>query len=70
MLSKYKPIDFKKAIIITENAYLEGQLDKEGLDKVINFYASICRGVIAAGDIDYAEKDKDKASINVQYLCS
>lgn len=61
MLSGNDSLDFRKAVYITENAYLENQLDEKVFDSVINGYAFLCKSLIASGNITYSEKDKDKA---------
>lgn len=63
MLSGEIPLSFKNAVILTESAYLDGQIDKEGFNNVINFYGLLCRGVVQSGDIIYSEKDKDNAIV-------
>ena len=62
MLSGKDSINFKQAVFTTENTYFDNQLDKNAFDKAISFNTSICRGIIAAGNIEYPEKDKEKAS--------
>lgn len=62
MLSGKDSLDFKKAVFLTENAYFDNQLDKTVFDKAVNFNTSICRGIIASGNIQYPEKDKEKAT--------
>ena len=62
MLSGAEPLDFRKAVFLTENAYFENQLPKEIFDDYIQFCASICRGIIESGNIIYPEKDKDIAT--------
>lgn len=61
MLSEDVPLSFKEAVILTENAYLDGHVDKEGFNNVVSFYGILCKGVVQSGDIIYSEKDKDIA---------
>lgn len=63
MLSGDIPLSFKNAVILTESAYLDGQIDKDGFNNVVNFYRTLCKGVVQSGDIIYSEKDKDIAII-------
>jgi hypothetical protein len=61
MLSQSERHDFKNAVFLTENAYLEGQIDKNVFNNAIRFYASICEEIAVSGDISYTEKDKNIA---------
>jgi len=62
MLSGTKPVNFQQAVYLTENAYFDNQLDKAAFDDAIRFNTTICRGIIASGNIQYPEKDKEKAT--------
>jgi len=62
MLTESKSKNFQKAVFITENAYFDNQLDKTTFDNAVKFNVSICRGIIASGNIEYPEKDKEKAT--------
>jgi hypothetical protein len=62
MLSDNDSLDFKKAVFITENAYFDNQLTENAFNGMIRFYTSICRGIIASGNIIYQEKDTEKAT--------
>lgn len=53
--------DFKKAIILTEKAYLENQFNEDLFHKLIQFYASIGNQIIVSGNIEYTEQDKNIA---------
>jgi len=61
MLSGEKPLDFKEAVFITENAYFENQLNKNAFNEVLNYYVSFCSGMINSGNITYHEKDTARA---------
>lgn len=61
MLLDNSSIDFSKAVFLTENAYLEGQIDENAFNNAIRFYASICEEIAVSGDISYTEKDKNIA---------
>ena len=52
MLIGLKPLNFQQAVFITENVYFDNKLDKTSFDEAIKFNTSICRRIIAAGDIE------------------
>lgn len=54
-------MDFKKAVFITENAYLENKLSNDSYNDVISFYSSICKGIAESNAIAYIESDKEVA---------
>ena len=60
--SEDNPSCFKKTVFLTENAYYDNQLNIDGFNDHIRMYASICRGIIASGNIIYPEKDKEEAT--------
>lgn len=60
MLLGKTPLNFMKAAFITENVYLNNQLNEEAFNNIISFYATICDGIIQSNYIDYIEDDKDK----------
>ena len=62
MLSGNDSLDFKKAVFLTENAYFENHLNQEAFDGYIRFCTSICRGIIASGNIVYSESDVEQAT--------
>jgi len=62
MLTGTKPLKFQQAVYLTENAYLDNQLDKTAFDAAVRFNTSICKGIIVSGNIEYPEKDKEKAT--------
>ncbi len=62
MLLSKDSIDFKKAVFATENAYFDNQLNEQAFNNAIKMNTSICRGIIASGNIEYPEKDKEKAT--------
>ena len=61
-LTNLKPLNFQEAVFITENAYFNNRLNKTAFDVAVRFNTSICRGIIASGNIEYPEKDKEKAT--------
>lgn len=62
MLLGHKLISFKQAVFITENAFSDNKLDNFAFDQGVKFNTSICKGIIASGNIEYPEKDKEKAT--------
>jgi hypothetical protein len=62
MLIGTQPLNFQKAVFITENAYLENRLNEKAFSDVIHYYTSVCRGIIASGGIIYPEKDTLRAA--------
>lgn len=62
MLTETKPVNFKQAVFLTENAYFDNQLNEKTFNDAIRFNTSICRGIIASGNIEYPEKDKERAT--------
>jgi len=62
MLLGNDSLNFKKAVYLTENAYFENQLNEETFNAYIQFNTSICRGIMASGNIIYQENDKEKAN--------
>lgn len=63
MLSAEEFLNFRRAVFLTENAWLEGQLNENSFNYIISSYISICRKIITGGDIIYTEKDKDVAMV-------
>jgi hypothetical protein len=62
MLVETKPLNFQQAVYLTENAFFDNQLNKTAFDGAVRFNTSICKGIIASGNIEYPEKDKEKAT--------
>jgi hypothetical protein len=59
MLNGDKPISFKEAVILTENAYLDGIIDKAEVDKLLNFLTNLCIGYKKANSLqNYSKSDK------------
>lgn len=52
-------IDFRRAVFLTEDAYLNEQLTENTFNSVIDVYSSLCKGIMSSGEIIYTEKDKD-----------
>ena len=62
MLLDKDPLNFTQAVYVTENAYFDNKLNANDFNNAIKFNTSICRGIIASGNIEYPEKDKEKAT--------
>ena len=62
MLSEKDSLDFKKAVFLTENAYFENNLDEDFFNAFVQFNTSICRGIMASGNLIYPESDREKAN--------
>jgi hypothetical protein len=62
MLSGKDSLGFKKSVFLTENAYYENRLNQEAFDDYIHFCTSICRGIMASGNIIYPENDFERAT--------
>lgn len=62
MLYNKDSLDFKKAVFLTENAYFDNQLNEQAFNNAIKMNTSICKGIIASGNIEYPEKDKERAT--------
>jgi hypothetical protein len=64
MLEGSEPLNFKKAVLLSENAYFENRLDLEKIDKRIHFLAEVCRQFKEANTLsDYTSKDKETVSL-------
>jgi RHS repeat-associated protein len=58
MLKGEIPLSFKKAVFLTENAYLENQISYEEFQKAINALTNLTKAVVAADGLDYNKKDR------------
>ncbi|MFT4070386.1 MAG: hypothetical protein QM654_00515 [Dysgonamonadaceae bacterium] len=56
-------LDFRRAVYLTENIYLDDKIDENDFYETIRFYGSISKDLISSGDIEYSEKDKDIAMV-------
>ncbi len=59
MLDNKEPYSFKKAVLSTENAYLDGGLDTIEVNKKLKLLHSVSLILLEYRDIQYAEKDKE-----------
>lgn len=58
MLKGQKPLSFKRAVFITENAYLENQLSYEDFQKQIDALVKLTNAVAANDGLIYDKKDR------------
>lgn len=58
MLKGETPISFKRAVFLTENAYLENQITYEEFQKAIDALTNLTKAVVAADGLDYNKKDR------------
>ena len=63
MLIGKKEINFKRAVFITENAYLDNAVDYEKFCNQINEYKLLAEELINSNQLIYEEHDKPKVSI-------
>lgn len=63
MLENKQPLDFKRAVFITENAYYDDQYSYDSFCQVIKDYASICSILKGSFDLTYQNKDKAKTMV-------
>lgn len=52
ILIEVKPLNFQKAVFLTENAYFDNKLNEQAFNNAIKFNTSICKGIIASGNIE------------------
>ena len=64
MLEGKQPLNFKKAIFTTENAYYDNQLNYEKFCKAIEANTAICKSIKQSFDLTYPKKDKNKTMVN------
>lgn len=62
MLCDKSLLNFKKAVFVVENVYHLNHYNENDYNDVLNFYTSICKGIINSGNIVYSEKDSLKAA--------
>ena len=64
MLSDLKPLDFKRAVFITENAYLNGELNYNEFNQIIIHYTNIIKAYMDANKLVYNGIDYDNVAKN------
>ena len=60
MLEGKQPIDFKKAVFMTENAFFNDEMDYGGFCERIHFASDICNSLLNSFDLTYTQKDLEK----------
>lgn len=55
-----KPISVKRAVFITENAYLENQMSYEAFGLLIANYVKMSKAIADLNDLDYNQKDRSQ----------
>ena len=59
MLNDETPLSFKRAVFITENAYLDNTLNYQGFDESIQFLLTLVNSIIENKVVIYNHSDKD-----------
>ncbi|WP_221417843.1 hypothetical protein, partial [Fulvivirga kasyanovii] len=62
MLDGTEPLSFKRAVFVTENAYMGGKLEYEVFQAHIAFLAHLASMLKAQTDYPYQGSDKDRVS--------
>jgi RHS repeat-associated protein len=60
MLKGEKPLSFKRAVFITENAYVNNQLSYEDFSFQIDALVKLTKAVAATDGLDYTKKDRNQ----------
>lgn len=63
MLEGKTPADFKKAVYLVENSYLDGNLSYKDFCEAIDYYKHLCEGLISVRELQYNESDKQQVSV-------
>ncbi len=63
MLTGTSPLDLREAIYSVENAFFNGNLNKEAFNNQIDFYADFCRRIINSGNIRYEGQGDEKSAM-------
>lgn len=64
MLSGTKPLNFKRAVFITENAYLDGKLSYEKFNDVISTYTDMISSYMNTNELIYNGSDYNNVAKN------
>jgi RHS repeat-associated protein len=64
MLKDEVPISFKRAVFLTENSYLDNQMDYDGFEKHINGLVQLTRSVSQADGLIYNKKDRQQVLLS------
>lgn len=60
MLNDERPISFKRAVFVTENAYLDNSMDYEDFNKVIEFLSYLSELISDQSFLDYDGNDEEE----------
>lgn len=63
MLEDKQPANFKKAVYLVENCFLENEIPYQTFCEAINYYKTLCKKVIETRDLQYNESDKKQVSV-------
>ena len=63
MIEGKTPVDFKKAVYLVENSFLDGSLSYKDFCEAIDYYKHLCVGLINTRDLKYDESDKQQVSV-------
>jgi hypothetical protein len=64
MLQDSIPPDFKRAVFLTENAYLDGELDYSMFCNLIGYHGFIIKSFVQANHLDYQNPDYENIALN------
>ena len=64
MLSGKKPLDFKKAVSLSENAYFENSVDYSKFDSTIQFYTELIEAYMQSNPLIYKGADYENVARN------
>lgn len=59
MLNGTIPLNFKRAVFVTENAYLNNAMDYQEFNSLISFYKSLCLQITKEHELLYKESDAE-----------
>lgn len=62
MLNDRQQYSFKEAVFSVENAYYQGKLDTDKLNREIGFLKSFANAIVQSRELTYKQSDKDKVS--------
>lgn len=63
MLNGRDSLDLQKAVYAVENAYYNGNLNKEAFDRQIDMYAEFCKRILLSGDVRYDGKGDERSAM-------
>lgn len=62
MITDGIPLSFKRAVFVTENAYLNGNLNLDEFNRDIEILAKLSKKIAEQGSLIYKESDRDRVS--------